>query len=160
MKNLILTLKDFIYWEVFNRLKHNNQDVVCAVIVNDGKILAQTAQCNKLVKTDDSQYVVPGGKVEKKESLISAIHREIKEETNLDIDVLKKIGATRNNKYKLHWFVCLPKNVSLMQIKEPQKHKELKWVSLDDLSINWTPKNKEALLKYQNRINKIIKTTL
>ena len=50
--------------------------------------------------------------------------------------------------------------LSLMQIKEPQKHKELKWVSLDDLSINWTPKNKEALLKYQNRINKIIKTTL
>ena len=47
-----------------------------------------------------------------------------------------------------------------MQIKEPQKHKELKWVSLDDLSINWTPKNKEALIKYQNRINKIIKTTL
>ena len=56
---VISTIKDFLYWEVINRLKGNNQDVVCAVIINDGKILAQTAQRNSLINTDDSQFVVP-----------------------------------------------------------------------------------------------------
>ena len=69
-------LKDFIYWEVLNRLKGNNQDVVCAVIINNDKILAQTAQKNNLINTDDTQYVVPGGKVEPGETLNAAVHRD------------------------------------------------------------------------------------
>ncbi|MBP5352821.1 MAG: NUDIX domain-containing protein [Alphaproteobacteria bacterium] len=147
--------KDFIYWEVINRLKGNNQDVVCAVIVNGDKILAQTAQRNAVIHTDDTQFVVPGGKVEPSETLNAAVHREIKEETNLNIDVIKKLGTTRNNKYKLHWFVCAPTDISLLQIVEPQKQKELKWVSLDDKSVNWTPKNFEALNKYKAQIAEI-----
>ena len=150
-------LKDFIYWEILNRLKGNNQDVVCAVIINNDKILAQTAQKNNLINTDDTQYVVPGGKVEPGETLNAAVHREIKEETNLNVDVIKKLGTTRNNKYKLHWFVCTPTDLSLLKVVEPLKQKELKWIDLNDTSINWTPKNIEALMKYKNQILNIQK---
>lgn len=150
-------LKEFFYWEVFNRLKGNNQDVVCAVIVNEGKILAQTAQKNAVINTDDTQYVVPGGKVEPGETLNAAVHREIKEETNLNIDIIKKLGSTRNNKYKLHWFVCTPTDLSLLKVVEPLKQKELKWINLEDSSINWTPKNFEALTKYKRQISVIQK---
>ena len=149
--------KDFIYWEIFNRLKGNNQDVVCAVIINQDKILAQTAQKNNLINTNDTQYVVPGGKVEPGETLNAAVHREIKEETNLNVDVIKKLGTTRNNKYKLHWFVCAPTDLSLLKVVEPLKQKELKWISLDDTSVNWTPKNHEALMHYKNQISFIQK---
>ncbi|MBE6443545.1 MAG: NUDIX hydrolase [Alphaproteobacteria bacterium] len=145
-------LKEFFYWEVFNRLKGNNQDVVCAVIVSQDKILAQTAQKNTVINTNDTQYVVPGGKVEPGETLNAAVHREIKEETNLNIDIIKKLGSIRNNKYKLHWFVCAPTDLSLLKVVEPLKQKELKWVNLNDYSINWTPKNQEALMKYKNKI--------
>lgn len=145
-------LKEFFYWEVFNRLKGNNQDVVCAVIVFQDKILAQTAQKNTVINTNDTQYVVPGGKVEPGETLNAAVHREIKEETNLNIDIIKKLGSIRNNKYKLHWFVCAPTDLSLLKVVEPLKQKELKWVNLNDYSINWTPKNQEALMKYKNKI--------
>ncbi|MBO7097516.1 MAG: NUDIX hydrolase [Alphaproteobacteria bacterium] len=158
MKKFISNIYNFIYWECFNRLKGNNQDVVCAVIVNNNQILAQTAQRNTVIHTDDTQFVVPGGKVEPGEALISATHREIKEETNLNIDIVKKLGATRNNKYKLHWFVCRPTDVSLLTVVEPQKQKELKWVSLNDTSVNWTPKNREAIEKYRIQIEKIINT--
>ena len=158
MKNFISRIYDFIYWEGFNRLKGNNQDVVCAVILNGNQVLAQTAQKNTIVHTDDTQYVVPGGKVEPGETLVAATHREIKEETNLNIDIIKKLGATRNNKYKLHWFVCRPTDLSLLQVVEPQKQKELKWVQLSDSSVNWTPKNVEALKKYRAQIEKIINT--
>ncbi len=145
-------LKEFFYWEVFNRLKGNNQDVICAVIVFQDKILAQTAQKNTVINTNDTQYVVPGGKVEPGETLNAAVHREIKEETNLNIDIIKKLGSIRNNKYKLHWFVCAPTDLSLLKVVEPLKQKELKWVNLNDYSINWTPKNQEALMKYKNKI--------
>jgi len=141
-----------MYWEVINRLKGNNQNVVCAVILNNGKILAQTAHRNALVNTDDSQYVVPGGKVEPGETLNAAVHREIKEETNLNIDVIKKLGTVRNNKYKLHWFVCAPTDISLLKVVEPLKQKELKWIDLEDTSVAWTPKNLEALKKYKKQI--------
>lgn len=154
MKALI-KIKEFIYWEIYNRLKGNNQDVVCAVIINQNKILAQTAQKNAIINTNDTQYVVPGGKVEPGETLNAAIHREIKEETNLNIDVIKKLGSTRNNKYKLHWFVCAPTDLSLLKVVEPLKQKELKWIDLNDASINWTPKNGEALMKYKKQISNI-----
>ncbi len=157
MKNFIICVKNFIYWEIINRLKGNNQDVVCAVIIYQDKILAQTAQKNNLINTDDTQYVAPGGKVEPGETLNAAIHREIKEETNLNIDIIKKLGTIRNNKYKLHWFACAPTDVSLLKIVEPLKQKELRWVDLNDTSINWTPKNFDALMKYKQQILSIQK---
>lgn len=158
MSNIVEHMKDFLYWEVYNRLKGNNQDVVCAVIIDGNKVLAQTAQRNAVIHTDDTQYVTPGGKVEPGESLNAAVHREIKEETNLNIDIIKKLGTVRNNKYKLHWFACRPTDVSLLQVIEPQKQKELKWVSLDDSDVNWTPKNAEALQKFRSQIIKIQQT--
>ena len=158
MVGFIEKIKDCLYWEVWNRLKGNNQDVVCVVIIKDDKILAQTAQRNALIHTDDTQFVVPGGKVEPGEPLYAAVHRETKEETNLNIDIVKKLGTTRNNKYELQWFACRPTDVSLLTVVEPQKQKELKWVSLDDESVNWTPKNKAALLKYKEQIKKIQST--
>ncbi len=157
MKKFFKKSYDFIYWEIFNRLKKNNQNVVCVVIIKDHEILIQTAQRNALVHTDDTQYVFPGGKVEPGESLIAATHREIKEETNLNIDVIKKLGSTRNNKYKLHWFICRPTDVSLLRVVEPHKQKELKWVDLNDDTVNFTPKNKEALDKFRSEIEKIMK---
>lgn len=153
----VANIKDFIQWEIINRLKGNNQDVVCAVIIHEDKILAQTAQRNAVINTDDTQYVVPGGKVEPNEALNAAVHREIKEETNLNIDVIKKLGTTRNNKYKLHWYACSPTDVSLLKVVEPNKQKELKWISLEDESINWTPKNYEALMSYKSQITEIQK---
>lgn len=153
----VANIKDFIQWEIINRLKGNNQDVVCAVIIHEDKILAQTAQRNAVINTDDTQYVVPGGKVEPNEPLNAAVHREIKEETNLNIDVIKKLGTTRNNKYKLHWYACSPTDVSLLKVVEPNKQKELKWISLEDESINWTPKNYEALMSYKSQITEIQK---
>lgn len=152
---IIQKIKDFIYWDIFNRLKGNNQDVVCAVIINQNTILAQTAQKNNIIGTNDTQYVVPGGKVEPGETLNAAVHREIKEETNLNVDIIKKLGSTRNNKYKLHWFVCAPTDLSLLKVVEPLKQKELKWIDLDNASVNWTPKNHEALMKYKKQISKI-----
>ena len=64
----------------------------------------------------------------------------------------------RNNKYKLHWFVCVPTDLSLLKVVEPQKQKELKWIDLEDKTVNWTPKNFEALMQYKSKITEIQKS--
>ena len=90
--------------------------------------------------------------------ILNLLFREIKEETNLNIDVIKKLGTIRNNKYKLHWFACAPTDLSLLKVVEPQKQKELKWIDLNDTSVAWTPKNQEALSKYKKQISEIQKS--
>lgn len=143
-------IKDFFYWEVLNRLKGNNVPVVAVVLMHDGKILAQTAQKNATLGTGDTQYVVPGGKVEVKhgEKPYQAVHREMKEETNLNVDILKKLGTDRNNKYELHWYLCVPMDITQMHVMEPGKQKELKFVDPTDRSINWTPGNQKMIDKF------------
>ena len=140
-------IKDFIYWEIINRMKGNNVNVVCAYIMHEGQLLTQTAQRNNIVNTNDSQKVVPGGKVDMGEKQIAAVHREVKEETNLNVDVLKKLGTVRNQRYELHCYLCIPMDISQMKIMEPNKQKSLQ---LEDLNadINWTPANKIAFNKF------------
>ena len=141
---------DFFYWEVLNRLKGNNVPVVAVVLMHDGKILAQTAQKNATLGTNDTQYVVPGGKVEVSygEKPFQAAHREMKEETNLNVDILKKLGKDRNNKYELHWYLCVPMDITQMKVMEPGKQKELKFVDPADKSVNWTPGNQRMIDKF------------
>ena len=89
----LATVKDFLYWEVLNRLKGKNVNVVCCYLMHEDKLLAQTAQRNDFIHTNDTQYVVPGGKVDLGEKEFQAVHREMKEETNLNVDILKKLGT-------------------------------------------------------------------
>ena len=143
-------IHDFFYWEIWNRLKGNNVPVVCICLMHDGKILAQTAQKNAVLGTGELQYVAPGGKVEVShgEKLYQAVHREMKEETNLNVDILKKLGRDRNNKYELHWYLCVPMDISQLKVMEPGKQKELKFVDPADKSVNWTPGNQKMINKF------------
>ena len=77
-----------------------------------------------------------------------AVHREMKEETNLNVDILKKLGTDRNNKYELHWYLCVPMDITQMKVMEPGKQKELKFVDPADKSINWTPGNQRMIDKF------------
>lgn len=145
-------LNNFIKWEVINRLKGNNQVVVCIFLLNDKEqLLAQTAQKNTLIGTTDSQFVFPGGKVEHKfkETEAQAVHREMKEEANLNVDIVKKLGKIRNNKYELKFYLCVPMDLSQMKVMEPGKQKELKFVGIEDNTVNWTPANQKALDKFK-----------
>ncbi|MBD3214803.1 MAG: NUDIX domain-containing protein [Candidatus Lokiarchaeota archaeon] len=53
-----------------------------------------------------NHYALPGGYIQKKESLEHAVKREVKEETNLDVSIIKKIGyyddPNRDPRGKVH----------------------------------------------------------
>jgi 8-oxo-dGTP diphosphatase len=64
-------------------------NVTCAIIFFNNKILvAQRSEVMKL----PLKWEFPGGKLEDGESEIDCIKREIKEEINIDIEVLEKLS--------------------------------------------------------------------
>jgi len=64
-------------------------NVTCAIILKNEKILV--AQRNEKMKLP-LKWEFPGGKLELNESEIDCIKREIKEEINIDIEVLQKLS--------------------------------------------------------------------
>lgn len=51
-------------------------------------------------------YVIPGGKVESGESLEETLIRELKEEFNVDIDILEYIGKNEDENSIAHFYKC------------------------------------------------------
>lgn len=67
----------------------NTIDVTCAIIIKENKIfVAQRSEIMKL----PLKWEFPGGKLEENESEIECIKREIKEEINIEIDVVKRLS--------------------------------------------------------------------
>ena len=65
-------------------------NVTCAIIIKDNKILVtQRSEKMKL----PLKWEFPGGKLEFNESEIDCVRREIKEELNIEIEVLKKLSS-------------------------------------------------------------------
>ena len=97
------------------------QDGAAAIIVNsDGQILLQK-------RRDNDEWGLPGGYQELGESFSEVILREVKEETNLEVDHLQLIdvvsGMSRKNAYPNRDVVI--NNTVLYYID--QYHGELKW---------------------------------
>ncbi|MEO7046446.1 MAG: (deoxy)nucleoside triphosphate pyrophosphohydrolase [Ferruginibacter sp.] len=70
--------------------------VVCAIIYIEGKILVtQRSEKMKL----PLKWEFPGGKLEKDESESECIKREIKEELNIEIRIIKRLSSSIH-KYK------------------------------------------------------------
>lgn len=69
-------------------------NVTCAIILKDKKILVtQRSEKMKL----PLKWEFPGGKIEENEGEIQCVTREIKEEINIEIDVLKKLSNSIYN---------------------------------------------------------------
>jgi len=98
-------------------------------------------------------WSIPGGKVELFEKIEDAVKREIKEETDVDIEVIKLLGICDHivDNEQVHWvspsYLC--KIVAgNPRIIEPQKHSDMKWFSLDELPENLTITTHKAVIDY------------
>lgn len=129
---------------------------VGAVILNEKKELLLLLR-NK--QPEAGHWSIPGGAVEFNETLEDAIIREVKEETDVKIEILSLLGATNHilPEEGIHWVTMpfltriiegTPKNV------EPQKHNELKWFDITNLPENITLTTKVALQDYYKYLEK------
>ena len=106
-------------------------DVVAAVIKKDNLFLI----ANRSFKANSSGlWEFPGGKVEEKETFVSALIREIEEELSLKIQVGDKITSfdlkASDKHLSVHYFYALILSGQITL----NVHSEFKWVERDQLS--------------------------
>lgn len=112
-------------------------EVVGAVIFSENKVLC--AQRNENMSLP-LLWEFPGGKIEKDESEINALKREIREEMLCDIEVGDKITTTEYEYdfgiVKLSTYKCTLNEI----LPTLTEHKEIKWVAIQELEkLEWAP---------------------
>lgn len=132
-------------------------EVVAAVIKKDDHILATQRGYGEF----KGKWEFPGGKVEKDESLEHAIIREIKEETNADINVSQFINTIEydypNFHLIMHSFLCeiIKNEVEFTFHNQTElEHENMIWLDINDLEhLDWLP----ADILVVDKLKKILK---
>ncbi|MCD0464087.1 (deoxy)nucleoside triphosphate pyrophosphohydrolase [Flavobacterium sp. ENC] len=110
-------------------------NVTCAIILKDEKILV--AQRNEKMKLP-LKWEFPGGKLEFNESEIDCIKREVKEEININIEVLQKLSNNIHDygSFKINLIPFLTHYIS-GEVKLAE-HKDYKLVEKSELlNLDW-----------------------
>ncbi len=116
--------------------KTNSLKVSCAIIEIEGEILcAQRSENMKL----PLKWEFPGGKKEKNESYKECLKREIKEELDLEIEIVERLPSftyrfSNKERIKLIPFRCkaLSRDINLTE------HQQIKWLGKEQLKkLDW-----------------------
>lgn len=108
-----------------------------AIIIENGKILTMFRRVlrNGVIKEYNA---IPGGGQESGETLEQNVTRELKEEMNIDIEILGYLGKTDDSERQEHYFACAIKNGTPhlggeeLDKKSSENYYEPMWVSLDN----------------------------
>ena len=121
--------------------------VVAAIIVDKDRILATQRGYGEF----KDGWEFPGGKIEEGEEPEEAIVREIQEELDTEIEVLKFLDTVEYDYPKFHLsmdcFICRVKAGKLI-LKE---HEDAKWLTRETLdSVEWLPADRVLISKIKN----------
>lgn len=125
--------------------------VVAAIIIEGNKVFATQRGYGEF----KDGWEFPGGKIEQNETAEEAIVREIKEELNVEIEVLNLLDKVEYDYPNFHLsmdcFVCKIKTGDLI-LKE---HEAAKWLTKDTLhSVDWLPADLELIGKIEGYLVK------
>ena len=126
------------------------------MILNENKILLGHRAKNKKDTGGIHEvdcWTLPGGKQEYNETFLDGAKREVKEETNLDIEDLELFGAADDIQPDRHYItmhVIAKKYNREPQVMEPTKEDEWKWFDLDNLPENLYSPSKKFIESYKN----------
>lgn len=122
-------------------------NVVCAILVNaEGKVLACQRPAGKALAL---KWEFPGGKVEPGEAPEQAIVRELQEELEIDVRIVKRLSDVDWD-YGRGPF-CLIPYICEIESGEPRacEHAEIRWCHRDDLSaLDMAAADGPVLLEY------------
>lgn len=105
--------------------------VVNALIKNPSGDKFLIVKRNSKSKIHPSLWMFPGGKVEANEDLIEALKREIKEETNLEINNIKKISEYEYKRpdNSITFGICFSAASTTENIKLNNELEDFKWIT-------------------------------
>ncbi len=134
-----MVLKEIAFpFKLFNRTLKNNIMkgyglTVRGIIKNDsGEILI--VKRHPKSKTDPEMWELPGGKVERGEFFADALVREIKEETNLDVEIGDFCEAVQNDYSHKRTVQLMMYLVDVKgEVKISDEHTEFMWASIEKI---------------------------
>ena len=127
------------------RRTENAEFTVLCLIEDGSRVLLQDR-----VKADWKGYTLPGGHVEKGESFVDAVIREIKEETGLDIYEPKLVGVKQFPIEGGRYIVMLYKATKFLGEVVSSDEGRMEWVEYSRLSEINTVDDFEELLEVMN----------
>jgi len=109
---------------------------VSAIIIESEKILLVHR-----IKPDNDYFVLPGGSVEENEDDVGALIREIKEETNLEIEIDRLLWQVKNEfDERTQYIYLVLKHTGNLELGSPEKERQsvdnkyvLEWHDINDL---------------------------
>jgi len=110
-------------------------DVTCAIILRDNKILV-TQRSEKM--NLPLKWEFPGGKIEENETPENCLLREIKEELNLEIELLEKLEVKcfNYNTFSINLIPFISKYLAGEIVLA--EHKNFKWLTKEELKfLDW-----------------------
>ena len=130
------------------RRTENAEFTVLCLIEDGSRVLLQDR-----VKADWKGYTLPGGHVEKGESFVDAVIREMKEETGLDIYEPKLVGVKQFPIEGGRYIVMLYKATKFSGEVVSSDEGRMEWVEYSRLSEINTVDDFEELLEVMNSDN-------
>ena len=132
-------------------------DVTCAIILKENKILV-TQRSEKM--NLPLKWEFPGGKIENNETAENCLLREIKEELNIEIEILDKLEPKSFDyeSFSINLIPFLAKYVAgEITLTE---HKEFKWLYTEELrNLDWASADIPVLEEFL-KLNYVIARTL
>ena len=93
----------------------------------------------------------PGGKIEAKEKPEEALHREIREELNCEIDIETKLAVVEYDYSNFHLSMQCYLCTLLSDTPQLLEHEDAKWLNLKELDcVNWLPADKNIIEQLKN----------
>lgn len=128
--------------------KQHIKTSVVACIIDEGGHILLTRRC---IEPFCGQWVMPGGKIDHGESLLAALHREVREEVGLEVhvdglvDVYEHVGiGPRNDHYVILYYRAHPLSCNLAP--NGDEVNEVRWVPANELyRYNMTPGTRHVL---------------
>ena len=127
--------------------------VTCAIILDSGKVLCAQRSENMDLPL---KWELPGGKIEQNETAEECLKREIKEELNVEIEVLEPFESNVHQynplkKIELIPFLCCF-NTGKIILKE---HKKFCWKEIEALDkLDWAEADIPIINNFQNWYSK------
>jgi 8-oxo-dGTP diphosphatase len=121
-------------------------DVTCAIIVKDGRILATR---RSEVMNLPLKWEFPGGKIEDGETAEDCLHRELKEELNIEIEIIKKLDdqSYDYDDFSINFIPFLSRYLSGDLVLS--EHKDYKWLPKDELMfLDWAHADIPVMMEF------------
>lgn len=129
------------------RKEHIVTSVVAAILDDQARVVLT----RRAVKPFVDQWVMPGGKIGLGEPIMSALHREVREEIGIDvkvgglIDVFEHLApGHENDHYVILYYRCQPSRLELTP--NPVEVAEARWVRREELQRYSVPEGTRHIL--------------